>query len=184
MLIRIYATSDRGRLRNPQVRLPRLGSGSLCGCGLASANPEDRVGQELAGVSRREAEVRSFARGDRGSASTVLAWAWMPNTSACVNNPKAVRWQRCRPIELRRGCRRSVWGTRGVAVPAQSHIQAGQKPPVNGAGGSFGTFACSLPVFGVEVTAWTPWQSWTCPYRRGPCRRRHPAGFRRERRHL
>ena len=146
------------------------------------------LGQELAGVIEAAGKaVRSFTVGDRVFASTgvglgahaeYICLREQPEGGALATMPANMSYEEAAAVPY--------GGREALQFLRKADIQPGQKLLVNGAGGSFGTFAVQLAkVFGAEVTAVDAAAKLDMlRARRRPCRRLHPAGLHRERRHL
>ena len=157
VLIRIRATTAGAadcELRRfdfaPWIWLPmRLGFGIL--------RPRRRVlGQELAGdVESVGKGVRSFAEGDRVFAATGIglgAYAEYiclredPQTGAIATMPANLSYEEAATVPY--------GGGEALEFLRKAKVRSGQRVLVNGAGGSFGTYAVQLAkILGAHVTA-------------------------------
>lgn len=114
------------------------------------------LGQELAGdIESVGKDVRSFKKGDRVFATTGIglgAYAEYiclrekPQTGAIAMMPTNLNYEEAAAIPY--------GGSEALAFLRTGNVQRGQRVLVNGAGGSFGTFAVQLAkVLGAQVTA-------------------------------
>jgi NADPH:quinone reductase-like Zn-dependent oxidoreductase len=114
------------------------------------------LGQELAGdIEAVGKDVRSFAKGDRVFAATGIglgAYAEYiclrenPQTGAMATMPANLSYEEAATIPY--------GGGEALQFLHKGNVQSGQRVLVNGAGGSFGTFAVQLAkVLGAHVTA-------------------------------
>jgi NADPH:quinone reductase-like Zn-dependent oxidoreductase len=114
------------------------------------------LGQELAGdIESVGREVRSFARGDRVFAATGIglgAYAEYiclrenPQTGAIATMPANLTYEEAAALPY--------GGGEALGFLRKGNVRSGQRVLVNGAGGSFGTFAVQLAkVLGAHVTA-------------------------------
>ena len=119
--------------------------------------PRRRVlGQELAGdIESVGKEVKSFGKGDRVFAATGIplgAYAEYiclrenPQTGAIATMPANLRYEEAAAVPY--------GGGEALQFLRKANVRSGQRVLVNGAGGSFGTFAVQLAkVLGAHVTA-------------------------------
>jgi len=114
------------------------------------------LGQELAGdIESVGKEVRSFAKGDRVFAATGIglgAYAEYiclrenPQTGAIATMPANLGYEEAAAVPY--------GGGEALEFLRKANIRSGQRVLVNGAGGSFGTFAVQLAkILGAYVTA-------------------------------
>ncbi len=125
--------------------------------GFGIRRPRRRVlGQELAGdVEAVGKDVRAFAKGDRVFASTGIglgAYAEYiclrehPQTGAVATMPASLGYEEAATLPY--------GGGEALAFLRKGKVRSGQRVLVNGAGGSFGTFAVQLAkILGAHVTA-------------------------------
>jgi NADPH:quinone reductase-like Zn-dependent oxidoreductase len=119
--------------------------------------PRRRVlGQELAGdVDAVGGKVRSFRKGDRVFAATgiglgahaeYICLRESPQTGAIATMPATVGYEEAAAVPY--------GGGEALQFLRKANVRSGQRVLVNGAGGSFGTFAVQLAkVLGAHVTA-------------------------------
>ncbi len=157
VLVRVRATTVSAadcELRRfdfaPWIWLPmRLGFGIL-------RPRRPLLGQELAGdIESVGKDVRSFAKGDRVFAATGIglgAYAEYiclrenPHTGAIATMPANLDYEEAAAVPY--------GGGEALEFLRKGNVRSGQRVLVNGAGGSFGTFAVQLAkVFGAHVTA-------------------------------
>jgi NADPH:quinone reductase-like Zn-dependent oxidoreductase len=119
--------------------------------------PRRRIlGQELAGdVDAVGGKVRSFRKGDRVFAATgiglgahaeYICLRESPQTGAIATMPATVGYEEAAAVPY--------GGGEALQFLRKANVRSGQRVLVNGAGGSFGTFAVQLAkVLGAHVTA-------------------------------
>jgi NADPH:quinone reductase-like Zn-dependent oxidoreductase len=114
------------------------------------------LGQDLAGdIESVGKDVRAFAKGDRVFAATGIglgAYAEYiclrekPQTGAIATMSPSLSYEEAAIV--------AYGGGEALSFLRKANVQSGQRVLVNGAGGSFGTFAVQLAkVFGAHVTA-------------------------------
>jgi len=114
------------------------------------------LGQELAGVIESVGkDVKSFTRGDRVFAATgvglgahaeYICLREQPVGGALATMPANMSYEEAAAVPY--------GGREALQFLRKSNIRTGQRLLINGAGGSFGTFAVQLAkVFGADVTA-------------------------------
>jgi NADPH:quinone reductase-like Zn-dependent oxidoreductase len=114
------------------------------------------LGQELAGdIEAVGKDVRSFTKGDRifattgiglGAYAEYICLREKPQTGAIAMMPTNLNYEEAAVIPY--------GGGEALAFLRTGNVQSGQRVLINGAGGSFGTFAVQLAkVLGAHVTA-------------------------------
>jgi len=119
--------------------------------------PRVRVfGQELAGeIEETGEEARSFKKGDRVFAATGMGLGAHAEYICLLETPMGGAMARMPSnLSFEEAAAVPYGGGEALQFLRKANIQSGQKVLINGAGGSFGTFAVQLAkCFGAQVTA-------------------------------